>query len=49
VAESKLEAIEAEVNKMIDDAVEVAKNAPPPDLSLADKDVWADGGSAWRN
>jgi len=34
---------------MIDAAVEEAKSAPPPDLSMADKDVWADGGSAWRN
>jgi TPP-dependent pyruvate/acetoin dehydrogenase alpha subunit len=49
IEESKIEDLEAEVDKMIDDAVEVAKNAPPPDLSLAEKDVWADGGAAWRN
>ena len=33
----------------IDRATEIARNAPPPPLELADKDVWADGGSAWRN
>jgi TPP-dependent pyruvate/acetoin dehydrogenase alpha subunit len=47
--EQKIKAIEAEADAAIDAAVEEAKNAPPPDLSLADKDVWADGGAAWRN
>jgi TPP-dependent pyruvate/acetoin dehydrogenase alpha subunit len=46
---SEVEEIEAKANAEIDEAVEIAKNAPPPDLSLAEKDVWADGGSAWRN
>ena len=49
IPHSELEQIEEETNTKIDEAVEIAKNAPPPDLSLADKDVWADGGSAWRN
>ena len=49
VAESQLETIESEVNEMIDKATEEARNAPPPDLSLYEKDVWADGGNAWRN
>jgi pyruvate dehydrogenase E1 component alpha subunit len=47
--EQKIKAIEAEADRAIDAAVEVAKNAPPPDLSLAMKDVFADGGAAWRN
>jgi TPP-dependent pyruvate/acetoin dehydrogenase alpha subunit len=46
---AEIEAIEEETNEMIDKATEEAKSAPPPDLSLSDKDVWADGGSAWRN
>ena len=49
IDEGKLKQIEAETDAMIDAATEEAKNAPPPDLSLAEKDVWADGGSAWRN
>jgi pyruvate dehydrogenase E1 component alpha subunit len=49
IPQSEIEQIEEETNAKIDEAVEIAKNAPPPDLSLADKDVWADGGSAWRN
>jgi acetoin:2,6-dichlorophenolindophenol oxidoreductase subunit alpha len=49
VAAADVERIEAECNAMIDKATEEAKSAPPPDLSLMDTDVWADGGSAWRN
>jgi pyruvate dehydrogenase E1 component alpha subunit len=47
--ESQLAAIEAETEEMVDAATEEARNAPPPDASLAEMDVWADGGSAWRN
>jgi pyruvate dehydrogenase E1 component alpha subunit len=46
---AEVEKIEQESNAMVDEATEEAKSAPPPDVSLADKDVWADGGSAWRN
>lgn len=49
IDESQIKAIESEADAAIDAAVEEAKNAPPPDLSLAEKDVWADGGAAWRN
>jgi pyruvate dehydrogenase E1 component alpha subunit len=49
IDEANIKAIEAEADATIDAAVETAKNAPPPDLSLAEKDVWADGGAAWRN
>jgi pyruvate dehydrogenase E1 component alpha subunit len=44
-----IEKIEAETNAEIDRATEAARNAPPPPLEIADTDVWADGGSAWRN
>jgi len=46
---AEIEKIEEETDAMIDAATEEAKNAPPPGLDLVDKDVWADGGSAWRN
>jgi pyruvate dehydrogenase E1 component alpha subunit len=49
IAVAEIEKIEAETNAEIDRATEAARNAPPPPLELADKDVWADGGSAWRN
>jgi pyruvate dehydrogenase E1 component alpha subunit len=44
-----IEKIEAETQATIDQATETARNAPPPPLELAEKDVWANGGSAWRN
>jgi acetoin:2,6-dichlorophenolindophenol oxidoreductase subunit alpha len=41
--------IDAEVRKMVDDATEACKKAPPPSASILCKDVYADGGFAWRN
>jgi acetoin:2,6-dichlorophenolindophenol oxidoreductase subunit alpha len=49
IPSAEIETIEQDADAMIDAAVEEAKSAPPPDLSMADKDVWADGGAAWRN
>jgi pyruvate dehydrogenase E1 component alpha subunit len=49
IPSAEIESIEQDADAMIDAAVEEAKSAPPPDLSMADKDLWADGGSAWRN
>jgi pyruvate dehydrogenase E1 component alpha subunit len=49
IGAADIEKIEAETNAAIDQATEKARNAPPPPLDIADKDVWADGGSAWRN
>jgi TPP-dependent pyruvate/acetoin dehydrogenase alpha subunit len=46
---AEIDEVEADANAMIDAATEEAKSAPPPDLSLAEQDVWADGGAAWRN
>jgi acetoin:2,6-dichlorophenolindophenol oxidoreductase subunit alpha len=45
----RLEEIEAEVIAMVDRATEEAKSAPPPPASILETNVWADGGSAWRN
>jgi acetoin:2,6-dichlorophenolindophenol oxidoreductase subunit alpha len=41
--------IEREVREAIDRATEVCKAAPVPSADLLMKDVFADGGSAWRN
>lgn len=48
-AEDVLAAIEAEVLKAVDEATETAKASPPPADDLLEKNVWADGGAAWRN
>jgi pyruvate dehydrogenase E1 component alpha subunit len=49
IGETEIKKIEDETKAQIDAATETARNAPPTPLELADKDVWADGGSAWRN
>ena len=37
------------VRKVVDDATEACKAAPPPPLDILTTDVYADGGWAWRN
>ena len=49
IAQSIIDGIEAEVLAEVDAATETAKASPPPSLDLIAKDVWADGGVAWRN
>jgi pyruvate dehydrogenase E1 component alpha subunit len=48
-AASLLDAIDAEVLAAVDKATAESKASPVPPLDLIDKDVWADGGAAWRN
>ncbi|HZN70547.1 MAG TPA: thiamine pyrophosphate-dependent dehydrogenase E1 component subunit alpha [Micromonosporaceae bacterium] len=58
IARARLEALgvdqeaiagaDAEAKRIVDEAVDAAKNAPAPDLAEAFTDVWADGGAAWR-
>jgi len=49
VSEAKLVAIEDDLRREVDRATEVAKASRPPSSELILKDVWADGGWAWRN
>ncbi|NQV56897.1 MAG: thiamine pyrophosphate-dependent dehydrogenase E1 component subunit alpha [Rhodospirillales bacterium] len=49
VTEKVVSGIEDAVMKAVDDATETAKASPPPPLELRDTQVWADGGSSWRN
>ena len=49
IAEQTLSGIEAESIAKVDQATEAAKVSPTPALESALTDVWADGGSAWRN
>lgn len=41
--------IEKSVLKALDEATETAKNSPPPSEDVIFTEVWADGGSSWRN
>lgn len=49
VAEGDLVAIQRDVARRVDEATEFAKDGAHPSLELVMKDMWADGGSAWRN
>ncbi|HEY6022987.1 MAG TPA: thiamine pyrophosphate-dependent dehydrogenase E1 component subunit alpha [Pseudolabrys sp.] len=49
VAEKVITDIDTQVRKVIDDATEACKSAPPPPLDIITTDVYADGGWAWRN
>jgi pyruvate dehydrogenase E1 component alpha subunit len=49
VPEATLAAIEREAQQAVERATEEARAAPPPDPRTVDTQLWADGGSAWRN
>jgi len=49
VSEATLVAIEEDLKREVDRATEVTKASRPPASELIYKDVWADGGWAWRN
>ena len=41
--------IESDAKRRVDEATAICKAAAPPSVDLLMKDVYADGGSAWRN
>jgi TPP-dependent pyruvate/acetoin dehydrogenase alpha subunit len=47
--EAVLVEIERDVAARVDVATEAAKASPPPGAEFLMSDVWADGGSSWRN
>ncbi len=49
ISKDVIDGIEEEVLAQVDAATDIAKASPPPGLELIAKDVWADGGVAWRN
>ena len=48
-AQNVIDAIDAEALAKVDRATEEAKAGAPPSVDLLDKNVFADGGAAWRN
>ena len=44
-----LDRIEAEARAEVDDATHQTRNAPPPPPETMMTELWADGGSEWRN
>jgi len=49
LVEATLKDLEAEVMRKVDEATATAKASPPPSIAAIEKNVWADGGVAWRN
>ena len=49
INESKINLIENDIKKQIEEATEVCKKSPEPSIDLIHKDVWANGGSEWHN
>jgi pyruvate dehydrogenase E1 component alpha subunit len=49
IGANTIEMIEAEVERQVDEATEIAKASGLPSLDMIETQVWADGGSAWRN
>jgi len=49
VPEARLAAIEQTVMAQVDEATETCKASPAPAIGTAFTDLWADGGTAWRN
>jgi acetoin:2,6-dichlorophenolindophenol oxidoreductase subunit alpha len=47
--EGALREMEGTVQRAVDEATEAAKASPPSPLDVIGRDVWADGGSSWRN
>ncbi len=48
-AKATLDDLEAEAMGKVEEATATAKASSPPSLDAIDKDVWADGGTSWRN
>jgi len=49
VADATLKDIESDTMRKVDEATAAAKASSPPSLDVIEKQVWADGGAAWRN
>jgi TPP-dependent pyruvate/acetoin dehydrogenase alpha subunit len=49
ISEAELENLEKAAMGRVDEATEQARASPLPEIESAYTDVWADGGSAWRN
>ena len=48
-AESVVDGVDADIMAQVDEATEAAKASPEPAISELETEMWADGGSAWRN
>ena len=49
VAASLVDGVEAAAQQAVDEATEIAKASSPPSIEGVENNLWADGGSSWRN
>jgi acetoin:2,6-dichlorophenolindophenol oxidoreductase subunit alpha len=49
IADAQLAAIDAQLQRIVDDATDACKAAPVTSIDVLLTDVYADGGCAWRN
>jgi pyruvate dehydrogenase E1 component alpha subunit len=49
IGEDVVTAMEDETITAVDEATETAKASPAPSTGVTETEVWADGGSSWRN
>jgi TPP-dependent pyruvate/acetoin dehydrogenase alpha subunit len=49
VADATLKDIESDTLRKVDEATAAARASPTPSLDVIEKQVWANGGAAWRN
>ena len=49
IEEPVLRVIESETLQSLDEATRVARDSPPAQLQIAESNLWADGGTEWRN
>jgi pyruvate dehydrogenase E1 component alpha subunit len=49
VEASALDEIDRAAQELVDHATDEAREAPAPDASIIETELWADGGSAWRS
>ena len=49
VEETSLDRVESETQTAVDRATDDARQSPPSSVDITTRDVWANGGSAWRN
>jgi len=49
IVENTLKDLENEAMRKVDEATATAKASRPPSIAAIEKDVWANGGVAWRN
>jgi pyruvate dehydrogenase E1 component alpha subunit len=49
VAEATLKDLEGDALRKVDEATAIARASPAPSLDGIERNVWADGGAAWRN